>query len=505
MKMYKKLTCVILSVILVTCTAVPAFATEVAEADVVAEAEAEDTVTIVNPYENVDWDTYYRYKADLHCHTNATDGNDTLKEMVEKHYELGYDILAISDHGTTSYSWTEEDVVPILKTFLMFRKGVSSLEVLDESGTAANGKSYTVTEVDGDDYYAQEGGQTMLRVPYAIENNPTSFNNAHVNSFFVDYGNGILGGTSDYVTPIKNVDALGGISVINHPGEYTNARDEVYTEDAYDRSSLHYNYVINKFEDLLMTYDTCIGIDINSKGDSRTRFDRKLWDILLTDLAPYGRNVYAVATSDAHNLDIVNSGYIIALMPENTSEALQNCLANGEMLPGSRYIGNVDELRIYASMLEGTTLGDEMQATVDQIDYEIETNGKQSTRFVFDEDAEAPYISSIEVDDSENTITINGEGIECVRWISQGETVGEGNEIDIDTCGAESYIRAEIIGEGGITYTEAFLLDDGSTDEYNEKFIDFGFLAGILDPIIRCFSVFNGLFSVVLKIMGVIS
>ena len=45
----------------------------------------------------------------------------------------------------------------------------------------------------------------MLRVPYGIENNPTSFNNSHVNSWFVDYGNGVLGGTSDYETPIKNV------------------------------------------------------------------------------------------------------------------------------------------------------------------------------------------------------------------------------------------------------------------------------------------------------------
>ena len=61
----------------------------------------------------------------------------------------------------------------------------------------------------------------MLRVPYGIENNPTSFNNSHVNSWFVDYGNGVLGGTSDYETPIKNVEELGGLSVINHPGEYT--------------------------------------------------------------------------------------------------------------------------------------------------------------------------------------------------------------------------------------------------------------------------------------------
>ncbi|MCD7774204.1 MAG: hypothetical protein LUH40_01305 [Clostridiales bacterium] len=488
----KKILSVMLSLILFAWLVLPAF------------AENGDGITIVNPYENVDWENYNRYKADLHSHTNATDGENTLKEMVEKHYELGYDILAISDHGTTSYSWTEEDVVPTMKTLAMFRKGYLPLEALSESGTAANGNSYTVTQINGDDYYAQDGGQSMLRVPYAIENNPTSFNNAHVNSFFVDYGNGILGGTSDYITPISNVDALGGISVINHPGEYSNARDEVYTADAYDRSNLYYNYVIEKFEDLLMSYDSCIGIDINSKGDNRTRFDRKLWDILLTDLAPYGRNVFAVATSDAHNLNIVNSGYITALMPENTSEALQNCLANGEFLAGSRYIGNLDELIIYASMLEGTSLGAEIQAAADAIESEIETNGKQSTRFTFDEDAEAAYISEIYVDDSENTITISGEGILCVRWVSQGETVGQGASIDIDDCGAESYIRAEIIGEGGITYTQAFLIDDGSTESYSSSFHDFSWLAGILDPIVEFLSVFDNLFGSILKLIGIL-
>ena len=57
----------------------------------------------------------------------------------------------------------------------------------------------------------------MLRVPYGVENNPTSFNNAHVNSWFVDYGHKVIGGTSNYERPISNVDKLGGLSVINHP------------------------------------------------------------------------------------------------------------------------------------------------------------------------------------------------------------------------------------------------------------------------------------------------
>ena len=59
---------------------------------------------IDNPYKAVKWETDGQYKADLHCHTVFSDGNDTLPESVERHYELGFDILAITDHGTVSRS-----------------------------------------------------------------------------------------------------------------------------------------------------------------------------------------------------------------------------------------------------------------------------------------------------------------------------------------------------------------------------------------------------------------
>lgn len=496
----KKATAIFLTVLLLLATAVPVFA-------------ADNRYTITNPYADVDWDTFNRYKADLHCHTNATDGTNTLPEMVEKHYELGYDILAVSDHGTTSYSWTEQNVVPAIKFAMMFRRGISAVETLDESGTAANGKAYTVTTVNGDDYYAQTGGKDLLRVPFAIENNPTSFNNAHVNSFFVDYGNGILGGTSDYETPISNIDALGGVSVINHPGEYTSARDEVYTADAYDRDNSSYDYKIRKFENLLMQYPSCIGIDINSKGDSRTRFDRKLWDIMLTDMAPAGRNVYAIASSDAHNLDIVNSGYIVALMPEKTSPALQECLLSGNFFAQSRYIGNVDELAAYADGLLASadataqTLGAEMKETADEMTANIAENGSQGAIYEFDENASAAYIDEITVDDADAEITVSGTGILYVRWISDGQVVAEGNSIDLDECeNLGSYVRAEIIGEGAVTYTQAFLLSYDGMPEANVKSVtDLGNATSALaDSLIKALSALNPIFKVILSMLGVI-
>ena len=477
----KKFLSVLMCIALVATTAVSAF------------AASDVDYAITNPYDDIDWNTYNAYKADLHSHTNASDGDDTLKAMVERHYELGFDIHAISDHGTVNYSWIENNSYdPTIKLIMMVKEGKSSIVVPGAAGTAENGKSYTVENIGGDEFYAQEGGQAMLRVPFANEQNPTSLNNAHVNTWFVDFGHGRLGGTSDYESVISAVDELGGVSVINHPGEYTSARDERLTADAYDESS--YGYYIDKFENLLIKYDSCLGIDINSKGDSRTRFDRKLWDIMLTDLAPAGRNVYAIASTDAHNLKIADSGYVMTLMPENTSAALKDCLLSGNFFAQSCYVGNVDELQAYSAALlasdnaTANAVGQAMKAVADESLADIENGGKGS-QFRFEEGATCVTVNEIAVDDAEDTITVNADDALYIRWISDGKVVAEGATIDLDECeNIGSYVRAEIISEGAVTYTQAYLLQyDGMPEaDINENFkdIDAGLL-GFIDNIVR--------------------
>lgn len=445
--------------------------------------------TIINPYANVDW-SWDQYKADLHTHTTASDGDDTLKAMLETNYDYGFDIYAVSDHGLTNYSWTEvPEVIYALKFFIDLRDPNTEIEVLENTGLTFDGNTYNVVTENGDDYYYQtyedgSEGQKMLRVPFANEQNPTSLNNAHVNTWFADYGHGVVGGTSDYETPIKAVHELGGLSVINHPGEYTNARDEKYTEDAYDDS---YNYYITKFENLLLEYDSCLGIDINSKGDGRTRHDRKLWDRMLMDLAPAGRNVLAIATSDAHRTTAAYTGYTRMLMPANTSANLKSCMANGEFFAASRCLGNHNELVTYATyLLENgpasakAPMEDVLMRQADDYDAKYEAPYT----------LEAPYINSIAVDDAEDTITLETSGEWCVRWIANGETIAWGNELDLDDYSDDigSYVRAEVFGEGGITYTQAFLLEyDGAPETENKSDVpDFWLFASFIpDTIVR--------------------
>ena len=79
--------------------------------------------TIINPYEDVNWLTYKQYRADLHNHTTASDGTDTLKDMLEQQYEYGFDIAAVTDHGVVDYGWTRQSVIPAMEIFIDLFKG----------------------------------------------------------------------------------------------------------------------------------------------------------------------------------------------------------------------------------------------------------------------------------------------------------------------------------------------------------------------------------------------
>lgn len=412
-------------------------------------AQGEDATdidyTITNPYSTVDWSTYGQYKASLHNHSIVSDGDDDFKDVIETYYSMDYDILSITDHGTVDRSWTEPNYVPALQWALGFRR-----ENGFEKPTGLTQERYEEITSGSD-----RDGRGMLRVPFGIENNPVSINNAHVNSWFVDYGNGVLGGTSDYETPIKNVDELGGLSVINHPGEYTNARDEDDFDKAYNED---YDYYINKFARLLKKYPSCLGVDVNSKGDGRTRHDRKLWDILLQKVVPSGRNVFALASSDAHRFSAMDSGWTVMLMPENTVDNLKACMQQGAFFAGSRNIRNTPELEQLSKEV-GYNLADENGQ------WHAETGTVQ------------PVITNIAVDDNEDTISITAENALTVHWIANGKVIHVGNTIDLDDYSDEigSYVRAEVFGEGAILYVQPFTLDyDGAPEAENKFFFDWG-------------------------------
>ena len=484
-------------------------------------AEEDGSYQITNPYKDINWDAVYAYKTGLHSHTNASDGDDTLKESVERHVAAGFDIVATTDHGTVNYTWGEENANALIYGVMsLVGKTEGELVYLSSEGTFSDGTAYTYkTEANGDDYLTLSTGKKVLRVPYGIENNAVSVN-AHVNSWFVDHVDNSI---TTYEDAVKGVHKLGGVSVINHPGEYTKARYEIRSEDAYNDENPVYNYYINKFATLIRDYDTCIGIDMNSKGDNRTRFDRILWDNLLTRFSANGENVYAIATSDAHQLSVIDTGYTLALLEEQTSPALKECLENGEFFAASHCIGNYDELVDIAAALKEfygeTELYNKVNSTVASMAAKIEgiENGEYDadesigiTYSTLDDEgyntAKAdPRISSIEVNENTDEITINTTDALIVRWISGGELIctqkADEATLDLNDYSDElgDYVRAEVFGEGGIVYTQAFLLDAdakaGTADPVKGSYVNLG----VLDFL---FAEFNNWFAIIMRFFG---
>lgn len=483
---------------------------------VASAQESEEPVTtsgysISNPYENIDWEIINQYKTALHSHTNASDGDNNLAESIERHYETGFDVVATTDHSVVNYSWTDTSKGSNLVTAVMELVGRTDGDIVylqETGGSFSNGVGYEVVTRNGDDYLITEDGREIMRVPYGVEHNAVSVN-AHVNAWFVDY-NRIF--PSDYDDAVRTVDQKGGVSVMNHLGEYTQARYELYQEDAYDMDNLTYRYYINKFYGYIDKYDSCIGLDINSKGDGRTRYDRKLWDIMLAKAAQEGSTVTAIATSDAHQLNIIDTGSTVVLASEKTTPAIKNAILNGEVFAQSTCIGNRDELAQIAESLKElygeTELYKEIADIVVEYDAEreeiIATNddGQVGVKWSSLDDegylaaATRPVINSIEVNDEEDTITIDSDNALIVRWISDGKVIAttkaDDKAFDLNDYEDQinGYVRAEVFGEGGIIYTQGFTLNAEASEGDG---IDLVFDLGFLDFIFAMLDRYTGL------------
>ena len=193
---------------------------------------------ITNPYASVDWDTWGNYKFQPHCHTNASDGYPTIKEFVQHHYDLDYDVVALTDHGTLNRGWNRQpQLIPIVRRVKYERTKMAPIIPLTEeeytsvlSGTAP---SDTRTHCNG-----------MLDVPLGVElNMATPVADCHLTGYFCEYGQGLAGVFGDYETPSRGVREAGGISMLSHVGEYVypDKDSENYVGQKVD------DYFANKF------------------------------------------------------------------------------------------------------------------------------------------------------------------------------------------------------------------------------------------------------------------
>ena len=363
---------------------------------------------ITSPYETVDWDSWNQYQAQLHTHTLYSDGTVDVKDVVERYYELGYDILAVTDHGVVNKGWNR---VPEVLDLIGYNQYINDFEPMSQ-------ERYEEITIHG----TGRDGRPMLDVPYGIELNALVVRKNHVNGFFVDYGNGILGAEEDYETVIAGNSAAGGITFINHPGDFIAANKENGRAEDYNQ--------LKVFIDPLMKYDSCVGIEIFNLRDTTDRADRILWDTILQYTIPQGKNVWGFANDDSHALDDIDVTRDIMLMPELSNEALRTAMENGTFFACSRYAR-----------------------------YEM---GEE-----FVGEGEYAQIHEVIVDDEKDTISVVASDYDVIEWIADGEIIATGESISLaehsDKIGC--YARFQIKNKGGIVCSQPFVCDDGDMSD----------------------------------------
>ncbi len=392
----KKLISAFLAVLMTALLVIPSFAAEQVE------------YTITNPYETVDWDTWNTYKAMLHTHSLYSDGYLDITEVVEEYYRQDYDILAVTDHGVVNQGW---DTVPDMIDLVSYNQYIKNLKPL-------NAQRYAEITSGAD-----RDGRGMLDVPMGIEMNALVLRKNHVNGFFCGYGQGVLGTEEDYETVIAGTEAAGGLSFIDHPGDFYNVTADI--SRCYDPENLR------DWANIYMKYESCVGLEVFNEHDTVSKYDRIIWDNLLMYTIPRGRNIWCYGNDDAHTYVAMGLNANMMVMPENTVEALRTAMENGTSFACSVY-------------------------------------GRYENGDDFFGDGNYAHVNRITIDEGNDIIAVSvtSDSEYTVEWVADGEVIATGDSISLRDYSEEigSYVRFQVKNDGGILLSQPFVCDDGNME-----------------------------------------
>ena len=398
----------------------------------VLAVSANQTDYVINsPYADVIWEgenAWGAYKGTLHTHSTYSDADVDLATMIKEYYAQDYDFVAQADHGVTGVEWNRAPEYPFLYNY-QFILGNKMTTLTDEEYEAIITGTYN------------NRGKKMTCVVGANELNDLTLTKCHVNGYFLPegVGTGFRGGENAYEEAVSFAQNNGGISHINHPGDWleTNSNPDAVN----DIENIEY------FADILLRYDSCYGIEVFNEDNGVTAYDRILWDNLLMYTLPYGKTVLGYANTDAHSESKVDSSFMTFMMEENNVDNIKATMMNGAFFSTTR----------------------NLRANDFEIGPKVEINADN-------QGLPYPVFTKITVDG--HKITVKAENADSLQWIANGKVIytseiADGEiTIDLDTIeGAEDflYVRAEIIGEGGITVTQALTIDNGAEKLNYEK------------------------------------
>ena len=388
--------------------------------------------TIVSPYKDVVWSgdgAWGAYKGNLHTHSFVSDAEVDYRDMIIEYYDQGFDFLAMTDHGVTGKAWNEK---PTEIPLYLYQRIIGHIVhyFTDEEFAALQDGSFP------SERRKNEGG--LLCVTGGNELNALTITKDHVNAIFLPEhaGDNYLGYENDYEGAVRLAKHYVASCVIYQPSDWLNSNS--------DRANCSDPEKINYFADILLRYDNCLGMEVFNEHNGTTGYDRDTWDNLLMACLPYGKRVIGFSNGDTHFIRDVDSSFSVYMMEENTEENVRKTMESGSSFMVTRCIRK-----------------------------DTEKFGPAEDLDVRDSGLPYPMFNNITVDGHKVTVSYNNAY--DIKWVANGNvidssTVDETEDyaeytIDLDTIeGAEDflYIRCQIMGKGGITLTQAFVIDDGT-------------------------------------------
>lgn len=250
---------------------------------------------IDNPYEKVDWKEYGRFKGELHTHTTRSDGHLSPNEVVDRYHDLGFSILAITDHNEVTFPWQE----------------FSSFKANDRVSERREKEMYYLPD---EKIYNYENRDPDSLGMIAIQGNEISHHH-HMGSYFCDHEDrdNLL---NEYET-LEAIAAKDGLAVLNHPGDYDGTRPS------------RPFYPIEWYIDLIQRNKNLIGMEAYNTGLMHQPGSINKWDSTLTRLMPE-RPVWGFSNEDYHG-DYRPGGEVRHIMGRNGNIFLLSELSTGEV------------------------------------------------------------------------------------------------------------------------------------------------------------------------------
>ena len=238
----------------------------------------------LNPYRNVNWQSFQHYRSNFHTHTTYSDGIFHPHEVVDLYHNAGYKILSITDHNLITWPWT-------------------GFSLLDSSYQDRDPQLLGMLAVMGNELSASHHTGSLI--------------------------NAIPGDGSNFMAALDSIALVNGLGILYHPGRYWDI-DSVYAPNQLHSPEW--------YRDLFDTFPGLAGLEVYNQGD-RHPHDRVLWDELLNRMMPH-RPVWGYSNDDMHVHSQLYKNYNFMLMPALDINDLKTCMEEGAFLFAYEPAGN---------------------------------------------------------------------------------------------------------------------------------------------------------------------